>query len=778
MVDIDLIKKRGGDPDKLKSLLNDSGKNSGKNNPKLKALYDRLRSHISEGVSYNLKNYRLYYALDLAWNAPLRQPSFTLLQSVMDKKLDDKDVVSAVESWGLSHLIVNDGEKKTVNIPVFFSVFIPLVRAYVTIRWSKIFNDRKHYPLFKYEPLHLTLKDRVKSDVITDRVQKISQQYDYLSVLRQSIFQMLHYGYCLQFPIESWHSEEQTHENGSKEEDVCVREGIRYHMPHPTRTYWDMSSRMSTINSDTGMAYLGYWTIKKWRDIRCNKSWWNLDKVSLGSIDWASSNYNNFFATVGEACAMNRNIPVATSKVGILDRESEIGFYTNDQDDLGVMYTEAFERLNPKEYGLFDYDHEIWMRFAVASDDTILFAEPLPYAPAVAYIYDSNENQSMNSSLSLEIMPSQDMIGNLLTQYILSVKQNLANLNLLDRDSFSDFTEDDRNALIGRLRNFGEKWLRSLNFEWFSSRRARMGQGDIGRAVQSFRFTPLPTDGLITALRQILDLLERTLVMSAQEVASAASHEQTAEEVRIIDVSKSTRLEFTATPVDQAIYAWKNQLYNGLMAYGEPEFYAEIPHKVSEDKLKELGFTVEEKWDDESRRSVVRVNDKTAISMESFASTRDAQDRINTAAIANAMGQILSSITSNPRLMEAIGDDQALELVNIINRYMGLPQDFKLKNVGGMPPQQQLVQLAQAIQQDTLNKVGQSVAPLAEQVGVFGQNLQAVSQQTQVNSEQLAQQAQLTARLAQIVDSLAQPAPMSPMAPPPLPVQPPDPWSQ
>lgn len=753
MVDIDLVRKAGGSQEKLKSLFSE-GKKSGKNDPKLKDVYNRIRDHINTGVTYNLKHYKLYYALDLAWNTPLRQTSHTLLNSLVDRKLDDESVQSAVKDFGLSHLIVKgeDG-KKTLNVPVFTDVLIPLVRAYLTIRWSRILNDRKAYPFLKFDPLHLTMENKIKSDIVSDRVQMISQQYDYQSVLRQCVFQMLHYGYCLAFPMESWHEEKQ--EKDGLKEPVVVREGLRYHMPHPTRTYWDFGHRLSTINSDSGCSYMGYWTIKKWRDIDGNPDWWNKEKVSKGTTDWMGT-HTGFFSTVGEACAMAKGIPTQSSRVGQLDRESEVGFYTDQEADMGVLYTESFEKLNPKKYNLFDYDHEIWMRFVVASDDTILFAEPLPYTPAVAYIYDSNENQYMNSSLSLEIMPSQDMVGNLLSQYILSVKQNLSNLNLLDSDAFADFDEAKRNGLMDKLRNYGEKWYRSLNFEWFSGRKNKFAQGDISRAVQSFKFTPLPTEGLLSGLRTILDLLERSLVMSSQEVAAAASHEQTAEEIKVIDDSKSTRLEFTATAVDQAMYAWKKQLYGALMAFGEPEFYAQIPTKVSKEKLEKMGFTVEEEWNESSRHMLVKSKNKTAIAMESFASTRDQGDRINTQAVATAMTQVLSVFLGNERLLNSIGDDQALELINLINRYMGLPEDFQLRKLPGtMPPQEQLMQIAQAIQQDTLGKVQAMVEPVAQQVIGIGQNLQAVAAQTQANAEQIATVADITQRLSQILQIAA-----------------------
>ena len=66
---------------------------------------------------------------------------------------------------------------------------------------------------------------------------------------------------------------------------------------------------------------------------------------------------------------------------------------------------------------------------------TLFFiAAPLPYAPSIWYGYDGDENRELNAGLSLEILPFQDHVSNLLTQFLLTVKQNLANVTFVDTD--------------------------------------------------------------------------------------------------------------------------------------------------------------------------------------------------------------------------------------------------------------------------------------------------------------------------------------------------------
>jgi len=155
MIDLDILKDHGYSQEALKSSFTAEEKSD-----KVEKLINRIRNRIQEGISRSLRDHKLYYALDLAWNAPLRQVSPTLLHSLMNKEDDDASVASALESWGVSHLIEDHvsakGETtKALNLPRFYNIFVPLVKAYVTIRWARIFNDRNLVPLFKYEPIRV-----------------------------------------------------------------------------------------------------------------------------------------------------------------------------------------------------------------------------------------------------------------------------------------------------------------------------------------------------------------------------------------------------------------------------------------------------------------------------------------------------------------------------------------------------------------------------------------------------------------------------------------------
>jgi hypothetical protein len=217
-------------------------------------------------------------------------------------------------------------------------------------------------------------------------------------------------------------------------------------------------------------------------------------------------------------------------------------------------------------------------------------------------------------------------------------------------------------------------------------------------------------------MKQIIDMLERLLVISSQEIAQVAAHEQTAEEVRTIANTTTTRLSFTASAVDDAMLAWKEQLYRGLMAYGEDEIYATISSDYTAEQIQNLGFTVEE--EDEDRAGLIRVRgQKTALDLEVIGSYRDSLDRVSDNATAAALTQLYQIVVNDPEIKQSVGVDQILDVVNQIGTMLGLPKDFKLKKIEGAEQGQQAEQMAavaEEIRNSIINEVGEAIKPIAE----------------------------------------------------------------
>lgn len=754
MVDLDILKEKGITKASIKALFTAEVKTS-----KITELLRLISSRIDEGQNYNISNFRLYKALDTAWNVPLKQITPTMLQSLVDSNLSSEAMQNTLTTWGidLNEIFVEVPDPKDprrtlkkVNIPAFSRIFVPLCRAYVSIRRAKTMNDRKLVPYMKFEPAISNEETRMRCEVITSRVEQMANDYGFWKVEDDTFWNTLHYGKAFRFPVEEWHVEEQLVEKESdyigetdpapapdnddgkgdekiddKYKRVRMKEGLRYHIPHPTRTFYDMAWPTYTFNTDTGATYAGYWRVMRYGEISTKKAFFNLDVIKVGRSNEFFSNNTAFFDNV-YPCRMQFPT-MANDGVNENDSEKKVSdaLYITTDHDKSLVLTELFQKLVPSEWGLGDYDFPVWFRFVVANNDVVIYCAPLPYTPMLFDDYDGISGQAINPSMTLEIMPFQDQFANLLSQYLLSVKQNLANMTLVDEDVIN---EED----ISRLQKFSQSIWSALNFVRFSSRRFFKSQQQ-PNALFPQKFPQVDTNSIAIAMRTILEILERVLVMSAQELGQSASHEQTREEVRNIASNTSTRAQFTASTLDRSRQAWKKQVYEGLMAYGCEEGYAQVPAdpKITQELLSKLGFTWEAYDTDKKRLTVSWTKDalRTAIPYGAFAANRDGDDRISDIEIARSLSAFMQQLAAIPGIPEALGPNQFIALANIIGRSAGLPRDFRLVNNGpDTTPQQQAQEIMTAVQQmlqQTEMKINQDVMaalePLAQDVRAIEQ---------------------------------------------------------
>lgn len=783
--------------------------------PDAKKLVDQIRDVVRDGIDRNRRDYRLYKAMDWSYDSPFYQISYTQLQGLLSRKPDDKKVMETINSWGLTHLLPDllgddgkpccgkDGKRlKQLNLPVFFNIFVPIVMAYITIRWAKLFNDRNAVPLYPYEPVQFTRENRFRCEVLTQIVQKQSSWFGYSDDLKQSILQTLMYGFCINFPREAWFVEKQEDESG---QEKIVREGLRFNMPHPSRIYYDLYHRLSTLNNNSGCEYAGYWELCRYKDIASNKLYWNKDKISIGAVSWFDIGRSDFLDEVFP-CTMSfpdpNNLRGGTAGTGALDRESE-AYRSYGQGDFNsaTLLTQHFQKIIPAEYGLCDYKHPVWFRFVFASDNAVVWAEPLAYDRFPVYAYDADFNRARFRSLALEIMPYQDHIGNLLTHWILAVKENLVNPIFYDKEKVPT-------NFIVQMQNLGQKQFNGRPFIPYASTENLRFRADQREAFYTPQMSTHDTSQIASLIAGVLDMLDRVMQLSPQEIGQAASHEQTAEEQKIIERNTSNRVQFTGSFIDAADHAKKVMIYDATMAYADEDITVGIGSSLvnSEEEFKNMlnkvGFTVSDKapFDPSNPDAVYMVNGKkSSLAMEQFASMRSSLNRIDNPALADAMSKIFLAMANNPVLIQSVGARQLIELLNQIIVVAGLPKEFRLKGANidvnapqeeqGQAAQQMLTgfaeqvkqaieqsqqQVLQAAAQQTEQMVSQAASAIGEQMTPVVEAVAQTRQENQVQSQQIQQLADAVAQLNQIISAAAQ----APPAPSVVPTQAPVPVGQ
>lgn len=666
---------------------------------KIGKLRNRINALIKDGRMANFRDYKMYAAIDLAYNVSSQQTTATLVRSVMQKYGGGsyEEASAAVKAWGLSEQEMFDDVEKTdaaggkvtvkvLNKEVFFRIFVPIVKAYVTVRVAKLFNDRNQYPFLKFEPIHFNEQNRMRCEMVTDLVQQISQLYGYPATLRQAILQAALYSFCFVFPSEAWNYEEQVGEDGKVH---TVREGLCYELPHPTRTFYDSNKRVTQFNTDSGGDYAGYWRILKFGDIQRNPLYWNKGKISYGTNWFDVGISGNFFAEVYPCLSkLYDNVTMPWNASDTQSRERMQTFYTTSENERPCFVTDLFIRLKPAEWGLSKYKYNVWFRFVVASDCDLIWAEPVPYNPVLFCGYDVNDVTFRWPSLALEIIPWQDHLSNVFTNILAATKQNLARFVAYDTDQVDKGTIKD-------LRTSRQD-VSQVQFFGYSGKLARVKQQDPGQMFKPVTFQPQNVQELNSVVNTILLALERMLGMSTQELGSAGPHVQTAEENRVLSGSSSTRIDYTGSFVDDFLDAWKRQLWTACRTYGDEDFIANTSGYDEEaiTGLVQMGFIIQGR-----SKGILTVQGKwSLLGYQALVSTREALSRINQPAIAQVMMQALQQV--GPMIIQAgglVGLEHVVALFDRAAQLAGVPSDFRFK-VPPIPPPQPPNPLAKLVE--------------------------------------------------------------------------------
>lgn len=692
--------------------------------PEIKKLELLIMNRINDGRLMNIREYRPYAAIDMAYNVPFDQTTPTILQNLIGRNAKQEDVLSSLKQWGFKpeELFLKTIDQTTgaegwqLNPPTFYKVLVPLVKAYVTIRQAKLFNDRNQVPLLPYEPLESNAETRILCEILTYVVQAIAAEMGYANDLKQAIFQALMYSFCLMFPREVWYTEYQENDDGKAE---LVKEGIRYCAPHPTRCFWDLHFNVSSFNTNTGCEYAGYWKVVSYGEILDNPLYWNRRSIGYGQgngVDWLDPQLTTQFFQEVYPCQLS----FPTGRLGNENsREANAAFYSSSERDKAVYQTDIWMKIIPAKYKLGTYKYPIWVRFIVASDNTVIYAEPCCYNPIMFFGYDTNQLDSRNSSLALEVLPFQDIVGNVLSQILLTCKQNLANLHFYDKNVIN--RQD-----VDKVKNGGEMMLRSMNFVEYDSMKNNRAGLSVKDAVSAIKLDKQDVTPLFSSINVVLSMLERLLQLSSQEAGQSASHQQSAEEVKQIGNNTSNRVQFTGTFIDDGIDAWKRQQYDGVKAYMDDEVEAMVPSDIPdvEQHLTDLGFTLSGKVMGEGRLMVK--GSKKNINIDALAASGKGPDRKNDQQTAQVMMQAMSAVAANQQLAQVVGPKTLLKIIQQAAILGGADKDFKLR-----PDQQaqvdQLQALAQQIQTAAVKQVEEDgFKPIAQEIAALQQQIQQV----------------------------------------------------
>lgn len=731
MFDIQYLKKQGvSDAEWKKYFTIEPAKR-----PKpLQRLYDLIRNDNIDGTTMNLREWRAHHAVDLAYGVPFNQTTPTLVHDILSRNLNAEQTLDALKDYGLSDqemfmTVQTEGgkEAKQINAPLLFQIALPIVKSYVQTVLGQIFNERNRSPLLPYNPLKQTDRNRVACEIWTDIVQTISTWYGYPEVYKQAIEQMLKYGIMLAFPLEEWHVDYQIFDYGKGPEKVTMKEGIRYTIPHPSCMYYDLKFPLTTLNTDTGIEFMGHRRIMSYGQILDNKLYWNRKEIFAGTNWFKSPLAGNYFTEIFPCRFKFPHDHGFETRTDVL-REDRAAWYRNaNQRDDAVFVTEQFRKIIPVNYGLGNYKYPIWARFTLAGDDTVIYAAPCAFTPGWFMGYDYDQNTARTPSLALDLIPYQDHIGNILSQMVLTAKQNLDDTYFYDTNIINPTN-------IKQFQNLGERRYRSRNFIPFDSLNRRMAQVNQKDAIFPVQTQQRSINELQALIPTTLSIMERLLGIAAQEAGAQASHQQSKAEVSTVVGAGKNRRILTASSVDAAEDAWKRQLHAGYTNYGDGGVTAQVSADIDdlETHLKDMGFETLQKGDD---KVLVRGR-KTGLKLEGFAASNQGPQQPNEKEVAQAILQGVQTLLGQEDLHKEVGAKQLLKLIEQAVIMAGGPKDFRLQSQkkeanGKIDPavQQAMNQLGQTLMQSVNEKVAKPAAQKAAQQEQEIQQIEQVVQQ-------------------------------------------------
>lgn len=660
----------------------------------------KIRSRLYDGIGANLRAARPNQAVDMAWDSPpIQRHTIPLLMWAQGKIKIEQAYANCVASSGQGQADKffrkadsNGQQVLSLNQNRITDISIDLLRSYVTRRhaamdalWSNL------WPLFKYDPRGTDDVAMLRADALSQRVDIISDGYNYRHFFSQCRRQMLLYGWSVAFPRASWDRQvswkfEQTNtgEPSDKVESYVTREGLNFVNPHPSRIFYELQTPLANLNTDTGPSFIGYWDIVRWGSLLGpSQPFYNLDHVFMTDA-WVqfTTQFGDFFGYYFDPCVLKWPDVGGSDPSFWNERDVNIGRYSATAKDVGVLTTHYFERINPKHEGMGDYDAEVWVHLTVAGDCTVIGAEYLPSIPGCYGAVNWNDGRLANQSMGMALLGYQDQASNIMSSMLMQLRTSLIQLWLLDKDSLeSDIVEEfKKNA------KDSDWWVERKVLIYSASKLRELGVQDPRNAFAVVQAQVQNVfDSGLKALTQLLNLADRLMILSPNELGQPNPREVSAREVTDIATSVQSMYAFINQGPREQVAAAKELIYDSLICCGMPNFRVPITKRYTRDVITRAGMRVPD--DIEMKQegdTLVPINTPVMGNLRDlvydyYFDSRDGAERVQNTQGAQVVMQLLQSILQIPPLAQKMGVRNIMDAANIVIRMSGAPWNFQFE---------------------------------------------------------------------------------------------------
>lgn len=720
-----------------------------KNREKIERL---IQSRTEEGISNSLRNWRAYSAVDLAWDSSVLVRDTLPLLLYAQGKVDVSRCAEMLATCSNGEsFITRDKDKKATSIDMgkFLQTEFNLIRSVIGRRHAAQANKYNNlWPYYHYESRSTGIIGKLRADLMSQRADIMTDQFGIRHHDSQVMRDAMLYGHSMDFPRCAWEVERQWRkQKGAKDpksvESYVTKEGISWHNPHPTRLFYDTAYPLSSLNSDTGCEYVGFWDVVRYRDIDSNPDYFNKSAISFNSRFWGpgglSSTYLDYFNQYNFTIKPPTNTSVDLSKSN--DRLANVGVYTGDYSDSTVFQTNYYTKIVPKDFGIGEYPFPVWMRLVLANT-TVMFGEFLPSRPGAVCSINESDSRLVNVSMAMEIMQYQQHMTNLLMHLMYLLQIEAFKAIGVNTDGLSD---TDASDVLKMLR--GENWYaKPIVFPYSLVKKLEALGNATGKAINdiisvSSANTGQSIQSVFEAMIKLLSFVERLIALSPNEQGQPAPREISATEVTEISNTTSSVYSAISDCIDEFREAKKIIIYESTVACSEANIELPVKGRYTKKTVIDAGLIPIESDNDVSNgpKQFTVTGTSKALVHEYIFSSRDGAERAVSSQSANTLTQLVGYVLGVPAVAQKIGKSKLYEIFNEIFRLSGAGIDLNLELAEG--------------EDDTMGE--DEMAALKSTIEQMTQYLQQMAGQIQKNSTDIQEQATVNEHQEQTIESLA-----------------------
>jgi hypothetical protein len=305
----------------------------------------------------------------------------------------------------------------------------------------------------------------------------------------------------------------------------------------------------------------------------------------------------------------------------------------------------------------------------------VVFGEYLPSLPAIYGGINQKDDRLVNVSMAHELMPFQDQMTNILSQMLLTMKAGLTQLWMINQDVLSkEMQEYMKESMKGR--NYYEEPKAIM----YSARKAADLGLDTKNVVNVVQLNMSEkVNESLKAMVNLLQIVERLLILSPTELGQPLKSDSTATEVQEIANTTNTIYQFISEGIDELRGGAKKMLYESLVGFSTEQIKVPVMKRYTKKTLEDAGFgeAAGSKTGDAPDYRTVIGSVETLVHDYVF-SSRDGAERSSNTQVAQTLTALLGQLLQVPELAQAVGKERLFAMINEIFRNSGTGFDVLL----------------------------------------------------------------------------------------------------